>query len=438
MHQNNHNRKLTIRVIPIAVAAAFSGGVLAQQAIEEVVVTAQKRVQKLQDVPISITAISGRELEDKKIDGFGSLDGIAPNVTLRSAPAAPLTAAVYIRGVGTGQPAMWTDPSVGLYVDGVFVGKNQGAMFDLLDLERVEVLRGPQGTLFGRNTEGGAINFVSRPPSGEFSGVAGVEFGNYGLKSQRVAMDLPAMGPLKVNFAIRNSDQDGWMPKPNGKDWGSDNRTSARFGALLEINPRLKVSYAFDSSHISGTPTAIAVVNNTGYNTRYPGLSPALPTGAALFTPAGAGARFSAQNICTRGYSGLYNYAVSQVGAAGAGALFKGAFGSALGGMIANGCCGPVQGMLGNASGTSVPGSVPGLPGKSYWQHLDTEGHAINAAFNVNDQNTVKYIGSVRKMHMNQNRDLAGSAQPVFEQNYNQNYKCRGRTNSSGSAIPSA
>ena len=81
---------------------------------------------------------------------------------------------------------------------------------------------------------------------------------------------------------------------------------------------------------------------------------------------------------------------------------------------------------------------MPGLPGKSYWQHLDTEGHAINAAFNVNDQNTVKYIGSVRKMHMNQNRDLAGSAQPVFEQNYNQNYKCRGRTNSSGSAIPSA
>jgi len=129
-----------------------------------------------------------------------------------AAPVSGLIAATTIRGLGTGQPSIWADPGVGMYVDGVFVGKNQGALLDMLDLERVEVLRGPQGTLFGRNTTGGAVNFVTRQPSGEFSGNVGFEIGNYGRRVEKVSIDLPKIDDkLSLNFAARRENQDGWL-----------------------------------------------------------------------------------------------------------------------------------------------------------------------------------------------------------------------------------
>ena len=193
-----------LRVLPILIASVYAGGAFAQEKIEEVIVTAQKRKEKLQEVPISISAISGGQLEVRGIDGAKDLNALAPNVTVVNTGGSSLIAATSIRGMNSGQPAIWADPSVGIYVDGIFVGKNQGALFDVIDMERVEVMRGPQGTLFGRNTEGGAINMISRKPSGEFSGNVGFEIGNYSRQVATVSMDLPRLGMLRASFALRD------------------------------------------------------------------------------------------------------------------------------------------------------------------------------------------------------------------------------------------
>ena len=145
--------QFVIRTLPLLISAAFATNAFAQSgAEEEVIVSAQKRPERLRDVPMSISAITGQALENRKIEGAADLQGVVPNLNIVAAPVSGLISATSIRGLGTGQPSIWMDPAIGMYVDGVFVGKNQGALFDLVDLERVEVLRGPQGTLFGRNT----------------------------------------------------------------------------------------------------------------------------------------------------------------------------------------------------------------------------------------------------------------------------------------------
>ncbi|MBL0122984.1 MAG: TonB-dependent receptor [Betaproteobacteria bacterium] len=165
--------KWVVRALPMLIASIYAGGTMAQEQLEAIVVTAQKRQEKLQDVPISITAISGAQLEARGIEGIANLNAVAPNMAFRSNPGSDLISTVILRGSGTGQPAIWVDPAVGMYLDGVYIGKSQGSVFDVVDIERVEVLRGPQGTLFGRNTEGGAVNLVSRRPTGDWSGSVG-------------------------------------------------------------------------------------------------------------------------------------------------------------------------------------------------------------------------------------------------------------------------
>jgi iron complex outermembrane recepter protein len=152
-------------VLAAAASQAVAQGTDKGEVLEEVTITAQKRSENLQDVPLSVTAIGAEQLEARGIESLRGLNAIAPNVMFRSNPGAKLISTVGIRGSVTGQPAIWVDAAVGLYLNGIYLGKSQGAVFDVVDIERVEVLRGPQGTLFGRNTEGGAINFITRAPS---------------------------------------------------------------------------------------------------------------------------------------------------------------------------------------------------------------------------------------------------------------------------------
>lgn len=147
--------------------AAQSGG------LEDIVVTARKTSENLQTVPISISAVSAESLERRGIDNVAQIADFAPNVTLDgSAPISGSSSALvaYIRGIGQSDFAFNFEPGVGLYVDGVYMARNMGGVMDLLDLERIEVLKGPQGTLFGRNTIGGAISLVTRKPRGELGG----------------------------------------------------------------------------------------------------------------------------------------------------------------------------------------------------------------------------------------------------------------------------
>jgi iron complex outermembrane receptor protein len=151
--KSKHLGKFAVRTLPLLISAVCATNAFAQSTgVEEVLVSAQKRTERIQDVPMAISAISGQALENRKIEGAADLQGAIPNLNVVAAPVSGLISATSIRGLGTGQPSIWMDPAIGMYVDGVFVGKNQGALFDLVDLQRVEVLRGPQGTLFCRNT----------------------------------------------------------------------------------------------------------------------------------------------------------------------------------------------------------------------------------------------------------------------------------------------
>ena len=159
------NIKFNLLAIPLVLA--FSISVAADMTLEEVVVTAQKTESSLQDTPIAITAITEGTIRDLNIKNVVDLQGIAPNVMLLPAPANNTGASLAIRGGVAMNPAITWEPSVGTYVDGIYMGKTQGGILDLVDLERVEVLRGPHGTLYGRNTLAGAVNFVSKKPSGD-------------------------------------------------------------------------------------------------------------------------------------------------------------------------------------------------------------------------------------------------------------------------------
>ena len=162
--------------------------------LEEIVVTAQRREERLQDVPVAVTAISAEQLRSRGITNVSDLSALAPNVNVLPAAANNTGAHISIRGAVQQNPALYWDPTVGIYLDGVYVGKNLGNVFDIVDLERVEVLRGPQGTLYGRNTLAGAVNLVTRQPSGKLNGTAKLDLGNYDLAVFEGTLDLPRFG----------------------------------------------------------------------------------------------------------------------------------------------------------------------------------------------------------------------------------------------------
>src|SRR5262249_33968619 len=180
-----------------------------EQGIQEVIVTAQRREEKLQDVPIAVSAFGSDQLQSRGISNISELGSLAPNVQISTATADNTGAQIAIRGAAEINPALFWDPTVGIYLDGVYIGKTLGSVFDLVDLERVEVLRGPQGTLYGRNTLAGAINLITRAPSGELSGHADVRLGDYNLRVAEASLDLPQVGIARISIGARRELRDG-------------------------------------------------------------------------------------------------------------------------------------------------------------------------------------------------------------------------------------
>jgi iron complex outermembrane receptor protein len=187
-----------------------SGSISSSQGVEEVVVTAQKREQKLQETPIAITALTASTIDDLDIKNVVDMAGIAPNVMLVEAPSNNTSATIAMRGGVTINPAITWEPTVGVYLDGVYLGKTQGALFDVVDLERVEILRGPQGTLYGRNTLGGAINLISKKPNG--SGISTkATIGNYSYKQIQFAADYEIKNNLYSKLVLNKKTRGGFV-----------------------------------------------------------------------------------------------------------------------------------------------------------------------------------------------------------------------------------
>lgn len=181
--------------------AAQQGAATADDGLGDIVVTAQRRSENVQDVPIAVSAVGSAYLDSRGVQSITDLGGIAPNVKFERSPNTTSVSQIAIRGSVTINPAITWEPAVGLYLDGVYIAKSQGSIFNVADLERVEILRGPQGTLYGRNALAGAVNLVTRGPTGEFGGRAEVGFGSYDQITFRGALNLPQIGPFSIKLA---------------------------------------------------------------------------------------------------------------------------------------------------------------------------------------------------------------------------------------------
>lgn len=222
--------------------------------LEEIVVTARKRTESIQQVPMSVSAFDSSALE--KI-GFSNLTDLAENVPSLSMSPYPNNSSamvVYLRGVGTiDSEQIARDPGVGIYLDDVYLGRAQGLAGDLADIQRIEVLRGPQGTLYGRNTIGGAIKFLTAEPTGEFGFRQTLTTGNYDYRRSVTRLNLPEAGGLSAKITYLNSHEGGWVDNPGSQgDFGERDKEGYRLALRWQPSSELTVDYAHDRSSQDG------------------------------------------------------------------------------------------------------------------------------------------------------------------------------------------
>lgn len=249
-------------LVSLAVAAATFASLELQAAVlEEVIVTAQKREQSLQDIPVSVSAFDAEAIRQQGISDIEDASQYLPNVQIAESPAGSTGATIGIRGSVTINPAVTWEPTVGIYLDGVFIAKNVGGIFEVADLERVEVLRGPQGTLYGKNTVGGAINLVTRQPSEEqhIRLLGGV--GNYGASHVGIKADSGRVGNARFSLSYLKRDRDGFDDNTaTGEKFKSLDAESGRIAAVFDISEHTEVQYSYDWSDMNNLPAMPQVV----------------------------------------------------------------------------------------------------------------------------------------------------------------------------------
>ena len=249
--------------------------------LEEIVVTAQKREQSLQDVPIAVTAISQASLETNRIVSVADLNGIAPNVSVRPAAGGTQIASFTVRGVNSYGVVPGSDKQVSINLDGVYISSARGSIFDIADIARIEVLRGPQGTLFGRNATAGAVSIITRDPKGEFGGTLSGTIGNYDQRRLRATIELPQVGPFSAYVTYQHNERrgdtvntaagivwdktgpDGLGKQVSPKTLGDSNAESVFAALKFEPSDNFNMVYKYDWAANDYTPEAnTAIVIN--------------------------------------------------------------------------------------------------------------------------------------------------------------------------------
>ncbi|MEM9552978.1 MAG: TonB-dependent receptor [Acidobacteriota bacterium] len=210
---------------------------------EEIVVTARRRAEDPQTIPISLTTFSAEQLEQRSLDDLSELSEQTANldITITGGFSQQTSeAAVFIRGVGQIDTAIFSDPGVGIYVDGVYLARAQGAVLDLLELDRVEILRGPQGTLFGKNTTGGAIQLITKRPEHRTAARVGATVGRFDRADARVLLDAELGDDLWASASLLSSRRDGYSSsRLTDLGYHDDERLATRLG--LEWSPSERV-----------------------------------------------------------------------------------------------------------------------------------------------------------------------------------------------------
>ena len=266
------------RSLAVALVAAtllpVSGGVRAAEeepaarTLEEIVVTARRREESLQEVPTSVAVISSEEILARGEANFDVIGQIVPNVHFESAGGTSgiESPVVFVRGMGQADFIIVEDPAVGLYLDGVFMGRMVGQASDLVDVERIEVLRGPQGTLFGRNTIGGAINIVSKKPDDELGASIRLGAGEDGLLEARGTVNVPLNDQWGARLSAFGREMDGYVDalQYDGYELGSEDVWGTRLMVSGSVGEQLSVDFSIDYSRDESTPGALVPLNGVG------------------------------------------------------------------------------------------------------------------------------------------------------------------------------
>ncbi len=467
-----HRSNLVRYYVAAALGAALVSPALAQeetQTLEEITVTAQKRAQNVQDVPIAISAFTGDTLQEKSIGDIGALTRFAPNVNLDtgspfSGDTSVLSAS--IRGIGQDDFAFNLDPGVGVYLDGVYLARTIGANQSLLDIDRIEILKGPQGTLFGRNTIGGAISIVTHTPGDTPRLTASVTGGSYDRQDISLSGDLPFSENFLTTLSFSSQQRDGYqevIPFPADSElgrvpWVVDPQTAfpkagtatadskggqnvqvVRGKALWKVNDKFNVTIAGDYTYQNqpSYPTTVLAVE-TPAGDALP--NPFRPCQARPFGFMGAN-----YNLCISTPAEILNDP----------ALFQATFGPAppFWGTQVGGLCGPRAQGLNLATGGAplggvgyVGGPVPYTPGgiagnpsgptpRIYWNFANTDtgdidktyatgpsfarytawGGAITLDYEISESMSFKSITAARGIDWRVGVDLDGLPESIQE-----------------------
>lgn len=234
-----------------------------ESGLERIEVTARKTIESLQEVPVTITSVGAVELAEKGISVLTEIQQFSPNTTLQNSRGTNSTLTAFIRGVGQQDPLWGYEPGVGIYIDDVYVARPQGAVLDLLNVERIEVLRGPQGTLYGKNTIGGAIKYVTREMTGETSFNIEGTVGDYSRKDLKITGQIPIVeDKLYFGFGYADLSRDGFgeylqsaLPNQNLENYNKDiwaARATIEFRPTDDVFIRIGWDKTEDDSNAKG------------------------------------------------------------------------------------------------------------------------------------------------------------------------------------------
>lgn len=314
-------RKHSIPLLRAAIALALSQGALVETAhaqatdtkkegataVEQIVVTARRREELIQDVPGAVSAFSGSAIEQAGIQDVTGLADLVPNTTLKTSRATNSTLTAFIRGIGQQDPVAGYEQGVGIYLDDVYLARPQGALTDIYDLERIEILRGPQGTLYGRNTIGGAVKYVTRRLSANTELNLKAALGNYGQQDLVAKVILPVSDTVRFGGTIATFNHDGYGKNvANGIENYNKDVLAGRISAEFTPTSSIFVRIAADRTEDDSLP-------KQGHRLTpgpAPGNEPVLPdhydTRANLYSVLGM-----AQNVTTHGESLLVEWTIN-------------------------------------------------------------------------------------------------------------------------------
>jgi iron complex outermembrane receptor protein len=217
--------------------------------LEQVTVTAQSRTQEMQDVPIAMDIVTAKQLDAVAATDLSHMNLFVPGLVVDNTDATQPT--YRLRGIETDDFGIGTDSAVGVYINGVYQTRNGGSLMAFNDIARVEVLKGPQGTLFGRNTAAGAISIITNEPTDKFEGDARVRFGDYGRRYADALLNIPIAKDMALRVSVVDNQSDGWLKDAaTGQHYGKDDEWGARAVYRWNVTPDTQVQLAYDHDRV--------------------------------------------------------------------------------------------------------------------------------------------------------------------------------------------